>query len=312
MLQEYRILASHLSRDSGHHYTSWNHWIERESKKRSVYRASIWGIPLIVSSVLHAILITSDLLNTTFRIPPIISLFQEYDVDLPDDDELWHASTELDWMLSVQTRIKGPLPSVQSAVSQLLYGVSPEKEAVSYQWSQCAMPVIMHAVSIHTWNLMQSAQIMTEVGFSLQNFQDPLVSHIETALSRCYRLISNARGVNELTWNDAEGPLLFNSLSLLWGIYAQVLTGVGGLDHMILLSDVEEDMIAAVNHYVTQNSNWHPTSTKSARILFDSIMTILKSDASVLRKTAAFNWSIEHALVGIDCGESACHYYLPT
>jgi hypothetical protein len=267
---------------------------------------------LTVFSVLHAILIISDLLNITFRIPPIISLFQEYDVDLPDDEILWHASTELDWMLSVQARNQGPLPSVQSAVSQLLYGGSPEKGIVPNQWSQCAVPVVMHAVSIHTWNLMQSAQIMTAVGLSLQDFQDPLTSHIETALSRCYRLISNARDVNEPTWNEVEGPLLFNSLSLLWGIHAQVLTGVGGLDHMILLSDVEEDMIAAVNHYVTQNSNWHPTSTKSARILFDSIMTILKPDAFVLRKTAAFNWSIEHALVGIDCGESACHSYPPT
>ncbi|KAJ5382257.1 hypothetical protein N7517_000168 [Penicillium concentricum] len=285
---EYRILASYLCRDSWQAYVSWNHWIGRESKKR----------------VLHAILAISDILNITFRVSPIISLVQEYDVDLPDDDELWHASTELDWMLIVQARTRGPLPTLRSAVSQLLYGGSPETGPVLDQWSPCAVAVVMHAVSIHTWNLMQSAQTLTGFGLNLHppgGIQALLVSNIETALSRCYLMISNARAANEVTWDEAEGPLLFNSLSLLRGIHARVLTGVGGLDRMALLSDVEEDMTAAVKDFVTQNSKRHAVSAKTARVIFDGIMTILRSDAFLLRKTAAFNWSIEHALVGIDC-----------
>ncbi|KAJ5950825.1 uncharacterized protein N7479_009238 [Penicillium vulpinum] len=285
---EYRILASYLYRDSWQAYVSWNQWIERESKKR----------------VLHAILMISDILYTAFRVPPVISIAQEYDVDLPDDDELWHAPTELDWMLITQARTRDPLPSVRSAVSQILHGGSPEIGLVSDQLSPCAVAVIMHAISIHTWHLIQSAQTLTGFGLNphpAEGVQDLLTSRIETALSRCYVMISNARAVNESTWNETEGPILFNSLTMLRGIHIRVLTGVGGLDRMVLLSDDEEDMAAAVKDYVAQNSKWHAASAKTACVTFDGIMTILKSDAFLLRKTAAFNWGVEHALVGIDC-----------
>ncbi|CAI7657074.1 unnamed protein product [Penicillium glandicola] len=285
---EYRNLASYICRDSSQAYVSWDHWIRRESKKR----------------VLYAILTISDILNITFRVPPIISLVQEYDVDLPDDDELWHASTELDWMLIVQARTRGPLPTVRSAVSQLLYGGSPETGPVLDPWSPFTVAVVMHAVSIHTWNLMQSTQTLTGFGLNLHpagGIQDLVISQIETALSRCYLMISNARAANEVTWDEAEGPLVFNSLSLLHGIHARALTGIGGLDRMVLLSDVEEDMTAVVKDFVTQNSKRPTVFVKTTGVIFDGIMTVLRSDAFLLRKTAAFNWSIVHALAGIDC-----------
>lgn len=254
----------------------------------------------------------SDILNITFRVPPIISVVQEYDVELPDDDELWNASTNVEWMLAMQTKPRGPLPSVRSAVVKLLSGEIPETGSMLDQWSPCGVAVVMHAVSIHTWNLMQSAQSLTAFGLNLHpanGIQDLFASHIEAALSRCYQIITNSQAVNELTWNEAEGPVLFNSLSLVRGIHARVLIGVGGLDRMVLLSDAQDDMAAAVKDYVTRASNYHAASAKSARVIFDSIMTILKSDAFLLRKTAALNWSIEHALVGIDCGKSFCYRY---
>lgn len=255
--------------------------------------------------VLYAILMISNILNITYGVPPITSLVQEYDVEIPDDDKLWHASTEIDWTLALQERPRDPLPSLRDAVSQLLYGKASLIVHGLDQWSPYAVTVVMHAVSIHTWNLMQSAQILTGFALNLDGpeaIQSLLTSKIETALARCYLMISNARAANELTWNEAEGPLLFNSLSLLRGIHVRVLTGIGGLDRMVLLSDDKEEVSAAVRDYITQDSRRNTASTKTIHSIFDNIMVILKSDAHLLRKTAAFNWSIEHALVGVDCG----------
>lgn len=130
-----------------------------------------------------------------------------------------------------------------------------------------------------------------------------LTSNIEIGLARCYLMISKARTTNELTWNEAEGPLLFNSLSILRGIHVRVLTGLCGVDRMVLLNDVEEDVTMAVTDYVTSSSTRDRATVRSVHSLFDNIMTILKLDANILRKTAAFNWSVEHAIVGVDCGK---------
>lgn len=259
--------------------------------------------------VLYAILRISNILNLTYGVPPITSVVQEYDIDMPDADELWHAPTEIDWTLAIQERPRDRLPSLRSAVSQLLYGEAPPTVYGLDQWSPYAVSIVMHAVSIHTWNLMQSTETLTGLKLNLHGaeaIRSLLTSNIETGLVRCYMMISKARTTNELTWNEAEGPLLFNSLSLLRGIHVRVLTGISGVDRMVLLSDVEEDVTMAVTDYVTSSSTRDRASVKSVHSLFDNIMTILKIDANILRKTAAFNWSVEHALVGIDCGKSNC------
>ncbi|KAJ5986622.1 hypothetical protein N7451_010987 [Penicillium sp. IBT 35674x] len=285
---EYRILASRLQRDTWHTDVSWHRWVDRESKKR----------------VLYAILRISNILNLTYGVPPITSVVQEYDIDMPDADELWHAPAEIDWTLAIQQRPQNKLPSLRSAVSQLLYGEAPPTVYGLDQWSPYAVSIVMHAVSIHTWNLMQSTETLTGVSLNLHGaeaIRSLLTSNIEIGLARCYLMISKARTTNELTWNEAEGPLLFNSLSILRGIHVRVLTGICGVDRMVLLSDVEEDVTMAVTDYVTSSSTRDRASVKSVHSLFDNIMTILKLDANILRKTAAFNWSVEHALVGVDC-----------
>jgi hypothetical protein len=299
-------MTSYLRRDKWHSDVSWHHWIDRESKKRCVYSRTTAKALANCYRVLYAILMLSNILNLTYGVPPITSIVQEYDIDMPDADELWHAPTEIDWTLAMQARPQDNLPSLRSAVSQLLYGEAPPTVYGLDQWSPYAVSVVMHAVSIHTWNLMQSSETLTGLTLNLHGAEavrSLLISNIETGLARCYLMISEARTANELTWNEAEGPLLFNSLSLLRGIHVRVLTGVCGIDRMVLLSDVEEDVTMAVMDYVTSNLRRNRASIRTVHALFDNITTILKLDANLLRKTAAFNWSVEHALVGIDCGK---------
>ncbi|KAJ5523623.1 hypothetical protein N7513_013167 [Penicillium frequentans] len=269
---EYRILASRLQRDTWHTDVSWHRWVDRESMKR----------------VLYAILRISNILNFTYGVPPITSVVQEYDIDMPDADELWHAPSEIDWTLAIQGRPRDKLPSLRSAVSQLLYGEAPPTVYGLDQWSPYAHRNLDGVnANLHGAEAIRSL----------------LTSNIEIGLARCYLMISKARTTNELTWNEAEGPLLFNSLSILRGIHVRVLTGLCGVDRMVLLNDVEEDVTMAVTDYVTSSSTRDRATVRSVHSLFDNIMTILKLDANILRKTAAFNWSVEHAIVGVDCGK---------
>lgn len=234
---------------------------------------------------------------------------QDGEVELPDDESLWNAPTEEQWRQQFTTKQHTMRPNLRDAVARLMYGKETEGlTESSWHWSPFAATVVMHAVSVQIWHVMQCTQSFSV--FAVQaHMQDTLKSlftgQVETALARCHTLISIARSNSDQTWNESEGPFLFNCLALTRVAYVRAFTGTGSFNRMTLMSQNSDEILGAIREYVVSPQNRSPFLTKAVARAFEGFLTPIKAGSLLVRKTAALNWSIEHAIAGWDCGESA-------
>ena len=258
--------------------------------------------------VLYAIFILSNLLNVTYGIPPVVSIIQDGEVEMPDEEILWNAPTEDEWHQRLQTKHFAVSPSLRDAVARLMYGKKLEGLAAScWNWSPFSVTVVMHAVSVQLWHIMQCTQSFDVLMVHDKSPKSVSTGQAEMALARCHAMISQGRCDGELTWNESEGPLVFNSLALLRACYVRAFTGVGSFNRMALLNDDSEEVLSSIWEYVKTSQERSPFLTKAVARTFEGFLTPIKAGALLVQKTAALSWSIEHAIAGWDCGKPPQH-----
>ncbi len=261
----------------------------------------------VVFRLLYAIFILNNLLTITYGVPPLVSIIQDGEVQLPDDESLWNAPTEEQWRQRLTVKQNNTPPSLKDAVTRLMYGKEfEEANDSSWNWSPFTATVVMHTVSVQLWHVMQCTQSFSVFAVQVQ-MQDSLKSlfagQVETALARCRAMITYGRLDSEQTWNESEGPFFFNCLALLRVAYVRAFTGTGSFDRITLLSDDSEEILRAIGEYVRSPQSRSPFLTRAVARAFEGFLTPIKAGALLVQKTAALNWSIEHAIAGWDCGE---------
>ena len=289
---------------------SWHQWIHRETTKRYMNSGCRRVIETdLVGRLLYAIFVLNNLLTITYGVPPLVSMIQDGEVELPADEALWNAPTEEQWRQRLTTKQRSTPPNLRDSVARLMYGKEVEGAAESsWIWSPFAATVVMHAVSVQLWHVMQCTQSFSVFAVQAQ-MQDSLRSlftgQVETALARCHAMISLARSDTDQTWNESEGPFLFNCLALTRVAYVRAFTGTGSFNRMTLMSDDSAEILKAIREYVASPQSRSPFLTKAVARAFEGFLTPIKAGSLLVRKTAALNWSIEHAIAGWDCGELA-------
>ena len=234
-------------------------------------------------------------------------MVQDGEVELPDDEDLWSAPTEEQWRQRLSQRQRSTPPNLRDAVARLMYGKEIEDTSETlWHWSPFAATVVMHAVSVQLWHVMQCTQSFSVFAVQAQ-MQDSLRSlftgQVETALARCHAMISTARSDADQTWNESEGPFLFNCLALTRIAYVRAFTGTGSFNRMSLMSDDSEEILRAIREYVASPQSRSPFLTKAVARAFEGFLTPIKAGSLLVQKTAALSWSIEHAIAGWDCGK---------
>lgn len=265
-------------------------------------------LQLIYPRLLYAIFVLSNLLTTTYGLPPALSIVQDGRIEMPCDENLWDAPTDEKWQQRSSTHAHSASLTYSDAIARLMYGKEVEGVAESsWNWSPFAAVVLMHGVSVQLWHIMQCTQSfsMFAVDQSVHSTLKALVvAQTEAALARCHAHITHARSDQEHTWNEAEGPLLFNCLALLRISYVHVFTGIGAADRMILLCEDASEVASSIREYLAAPQMRSQFTTKAVARAFEGFLVPMRAGALLIQKTAALTWSIEHAIAGWDCGKS--------
>lgn len=227
---------------------------------------------------------------------------------MPCEQSLWDASTEEQWLERKHAMDKDhSLITLRHAVIWALNGrMSQSVVNTGFSWSPFMVTVTMHGVNIQIYNAMDfapSIDLSTDISIGREEQRPQMLSQIEKALGRCYDMIVNARDGSKSISDDAEGPLLFNSLAILRVCYIRAFTDITSLDRSILLRNSRKEMLAAVQSYGMKPIVRSDLITRVVARSFEAFEAPIRAGALFIRKTAALTWSIEHAIAGWDVGE---------
>lgn len=199
-------------------------------------------------------------MTVTYDVAPAFSVTQDLDIEILDEECLWEASTSQQWEALKNSQLPRPTTTVRDAMTHLVYGKEGLTAATHpTKWTAFATTMVLHAVNVNMWNVMQCTQSFTAFAVDEQNskvLKTALVSQVENALARCYALLTADRSERDHTSDDPEGPLIFNCLALLRSAYVRVFTGAGNFDRMVLLS---EEPLQVVRTYTDPHNTTQTT-----------------------------------------------------
>lgn len=267
----------------------WFDWISKESSKR----------------LLFGMFVISSLLTLTYNISPCISTTEELKIEMPADEHVWMATDEDEWKRAMATEER-PNMDVYTALTKVLFGKDFDLDSES-QWSAYAVTVLMHAVNVHMWHITQSTQSF--ISFSADAKEEEQMkalctSQTEAALSRCYMILAHRRSSNgENSWDDVEGPLLFNGMSVLRSCYVRAFTGCGSFDRALLFSDDEQAAYTAARNYIKSDQVRTPFLSGAISQALDGLLSPLQMIHVLPEKETTIGWSVEHALAMWDTGK---------
>jgi hypothetical protein len=259
------------------------------------------------SRLLCGMLILGDLITTAYGTCPCFSILQDGAVEIPDDENLWGATSAEEWQTFTTLLPGAPVkPSLKDAVGRLMYNddVLNGPDPI-WSWSPFTATVIMHAVSIQLWYDMQCAQSQ---GFPLQSL---VYEQIEAALNRCQEPVTLARLDDDTACPQSETHM-FNYIALLRVAHTRVFTGMGCADLKYLLWTPWSDASRAIRKFVATKVP-SPTETlvnKAASHALEGILLPFEIGPLIVQKTAALTWSIEHAMANWDASKSRMQYVL--
>ncbi|KUJ13361.1 uncharacterized protein LY89DRAFT_785082 [Mollisia scopiformis] len=292
---EYRIRRCALNRDSLlTQPTSWLEWTTRETSKR----------------LLCGIFTLNSLLTVTYDTTPNVSLTQDLNIEMPADEGWWEAKDAQQWQHAVDASDLHDRVTISKALTQLVYGddaddddgdVNPNRfTRASITWSGFATTVIMHAVGLHMWSIMQCSHSVTGITALSSPSWAPMYARIQYSLARCHALVvANAQRDQEP--HSEKGAVIFNCQALLRIAYVRLFTSAGSVDRMMLLSQNDAQLESSIQSYMHAVQKRSPFLTKAVLEAFGGFSTPIKAGYLMVRKTAALSWSVEHAIAAWDC-----------
>jgi len=240
-------------------------------------------------------------MTVSYDLPPAFSVTQDLDIEILEEECLWEASTSQQWDALRKLQALRTKTTVRDAMTHLIFG---KEHAQPTRWTAFATTMVFHAVNVNMWSVMQCTQSFTAFAVDEQNesvLKAALVSQVETALARCYALLTADRSERDHTSDDPEGPLIFNCLALLRSAYVRVFTGAGNFNRMMLLSEEPRQVAKSIEAYVAGRQERSPFLTRAVDKAYGGLLTPIKAGYLLVQKTAALTWSVEHAVAAWDC-----------
>ncbi|KAF5633161.1 zinc finger protein [Fusarium tjaetaba] len=264
----------------------------------SVARQALIGCGLSCST-----LVLGNLLSMTYGISPGFTALEERNIEMPVEDALWDAPTASSWEALAQGRLCSSPLGLQEATASFFMNTSQRQKADSrWIWSPFAASVVMHSVAISVWYLNQGQQACYGATGNPQEGNRPGAARIEAALSRCRDFLTAAHAENEGNWSDTDNPLLFNAFAVLRVAYGRAFFGVQTLDRSILFHERSQDMLPIIEQYFNQVQERDHFITMAVTRALEGFAIPIRTGMLLMQKTAAFKWSVEHALAAWDAG----------
>ena len=238
---------------------------------------------------------------------------EHLDFEMPDDEQLWNAKTEEEWRQHWRARDKPCGRSLRSVLTDMISGdhtdTGPTGEQM-YNLSAFGGLVLMHAVCIHMWTSLQFSRavgLYSNVGLVGNfNLRAIVLSNGIATLSRCQKSLfwNEKEGkLIEPPWDVSEGPLLFNCQAILRIACVRLFLPEFPFQRIVMITGSEDDMNEAASAYVACPLERSDLFTKAAAKACQGFLTPVRVGHLLVRKTAAFSWSVEHAAAGWDSGK---------
>lgn len=235
------------------------------------------------------------------------SMLTDGNIEMPSHHSLWDASDARSWEEAASTRGLVSRLRLKDAVSRLLNGeYSNDVPSESWEWDPYSCNVAVNAVTIYISHMTQALYI---IGQPSSNFSQAgssqlsdITGRMETAISNCLLLIKDARvrADESYTWDDTEGPLLFNSLALLRVSYCKIMTRAESASRSMLFRLDDNEAEQMIHQFLSAPLDQTEYLNRAVSVALEGILIPTRIGSGLVRKTAAFTWAIEHAFSGWD------------
>ncbi|CAO2650871.1 Nn.00g091680.m01.CDS01 [Neocucurbitaria sp. VM-36] len=294
-LTDYRLRKTLISRTVvPTDQTTWGAYVQRESHKR----------------VLCAINIMSNLAMVVYDVTPGFISPEDWDFEMPDEEHLWNARTEAEWHQLRKAHHKQQVRSLRSILTDIISGNYKDLDPAgdqTYQLTTFGGLVLMHAISLHLWTSLQFTRaigLYSNVGMvGNVSLRATVLSAGIATLSRCQNLLfcdEKEEKPVEPSWDFSEGQLLFSCQAVLRIACTRLFLPDVPFRRIVMITGTEEDMDEAASAYVTCPLERNEFYAKAAAKACLGFLTPVHIGHLLVRKTAAFGWSIEHAVAGWD------------
>ncbi|CAI0644588.1 unnamed protein product [Colletotrichum noveboracense] len=266
----------------------WPRWVERESWKR----------------VLGGIYVAGTLRMVIYGINPIFNASNDLEVECFHEETLWNAQSSSEWLSLRPKHEHQEVGTMRDLVEGVLSDDQKRSRLDIARVSHFSLLILTHAVMVHMRQLYQISQTSALCAFTNQSFlgQSLLKTGLES-LSRCYNLLQMPHQDRLEDLDDKEiVSLRFSSYGILRAAYIRLFDITTGFDRLTLMASdpkVIETSVAILAEAPLERD----------RFLLDAVEKTLEGfqipfrmGHMLMRKTAAFRWSIEHAVAAWDAG----------
>ncbi|KAH7124575.1 hypothetical protein EDB81DRAFT_951610 [Dactylonectria macrodidyma] len=280
------LLAEHTNTPSN---ISWPNWVERESWKR----------------ILGGLYITSTLTMVIYDVNPGFTVTQDLELETFHAESLWNARTPMEWR---ELWSKQPVHHDRNVKDVLEDVISEGNQGpLDYSLTLFNALLLMHAVVVHMWQRLQIMETFPPLSSNPTSADGTLGSCLMEsslqALARCQRLLQGRWDQHEPQHDsddDSESALVFNCQAVLRIAHIRLFNVTSKFDRMCLITMDQGLIEASASTYVAVKLNRSPQLLSAVTKAFEGLRIPVKMGHMLIRKTAAFRWSVEQAISGWD------------
>lgn len=290
-IRPYALRRGMLSTQSlAENVSTWEDWINYESAKR----------------LLCGIYIASSLNSATYDISPGFSGSRDLNFEIPIEESIWEAETREEWQQLMNIQQLEKPATINAVLNQIVFGKETRYSTQTFaNIGAFAATVVLHGVNVHMYYLAQSMSSLMVVNVEPNLGSAMRLSHhtqTEVALSRCREFLKAWQlAHDDSQQNRHEESLIFNCQSLLRLSYVRVFSGIQQFNRTTLLYEDTAAILMAANSYVTAPQSRNAFLTKAVEQVMFCFTVPIRAGHMTTRKTAAFTWSIEHAVASWEC-----------
>ncbi|TDZ31321.1 Cytochrome P450 monooxygenase patI [Colletotrichum spinosum] len=261
---------------------TWSHWVQRESWKR----------------VLAGLYISGTMRTVIYGINPLFNSTKDLDVEMLHSDALWNAQSSGEWLGLQAQKESSSITTSEAALVKILSGTTSDLS----MGTNFSMLLLTHATLVHTWHLRQTAEILGRSAPQGSMSQSLLREGLAT-LGRCRALFHTAK-INNPDDSDETDilSLPFSSYVVCRASYVRLVDNTTSFNRLCLTSGDSEAIASSVAAFASRRE---PRSAQLLEVVGKTLKGFqlpFKMGHLLVRKTAAFRWSVEHAIASWDAG----------
>lgn len=254
---------------------SWADGIQQEARRRTLFAAYV----------------LLNLHSVAFNVPPLL-LNQEVTINLPGCASSWQAPNAAEWSRLRDTYITPR--SFQERLNELLSGRSIHEEAAVSSFGNY---VLIHGLLQQVFLARNAAGCLPGARDALS---DDLIDKMHLAL-RAWQQSWEATYESTTDPSSPKGPMGFNSTAILRLAYIRLSANFGPSRQLLFARDPWATAESFLSGRAIRAEDRSPRLDKAVLQSIHALSIPVRVGIEFMARSQAMNWSVEHALCGLEC-----------